>query len=259
MINRRLKDGTEEYNKIKALKVAFVVDECHRAVTPQTKRDIEKFFNNSIWFGFTGTPIFEENKYEQKGDLPQTTEELYGPCLHSYTIKEAIHDGAVLGFNVENLGPRDIPKDDEDKYYHSVNHMRNVLNIIINQSLVKFGMQNGRGKTYEAMLTVESIAIAQKYYDMILKIKAGEDELKISDDVKRILPDFPKVAITFSVSENEEQSQVNQDSMKRYLKYYNKLFGTKYAIEGLGAYNGNLNDRLARKENVGGEVICYVW
>ena len=64
------------------------------------------------------------------------------------------------------------------------------------------------------MLTVESIAIAQKYYDMILKIKAGEDELKISDDVKRILPVFFKVANTLSVSENEEQSQVNKDSMK---------------------------------------------
>lgn len=248
MINRRLKEGTKEYNKIRALKVAFVVDECHRAVTPQTKRDIERFFNNSIWFGFTGTPIFEENKYEQKGDLPQTTEELYGPCLHSYTIKEAIHDGAVLGFNVENLGPKDIAKDDEEKYYHSEKHMRNVLNIILNQSLSKFGMQNGRGKTYEAMLTVESIAVAQKYYEMILQIKAGEDELKISEDVKRVLPDFPKVAITFSVSENEEASQVNQDAMKRYLVYYNKLFGTKYEIEGLGTYNGNLNDRLARKE-----------
>lgn len=248
MINRRLKEGTKEYNKIKALKVAFVVDECHRAVTPQTKRDIERFFGNSIWFGFTGTPIFEENKYEQKGDLPQTTDELYGPCLHSYTIKEAIHDGAVLGFNVENLGPKDISKDDEDKYYHSDNHMRNVLNIILNQSLSKFGMQNGRGKTYEAMLTVESIAVAQKYYEMILKIKEGEDELKISDDVKKALPDFPKVAITFSVSENEEASQVNQDAMKRYLAYYNKIFGTKYAIDGLSAYNGNLNDRLARKE-----------
>lgn len=248
MINRRLKEGTKEYNKIRALKVAFVVDECHRAVTPQTKRDIERFFNNSIWFGFTGTPIFEENKYEQKGDLPQTTEELYGPCLHSYTIKEAIHDGAVLGFNVENLGPKDIAKDDEEKYYHSENHMRNVLNIIINQSLSKFGMQNGRGKTYEAMLTVESIAVAQKYYEMILKIKAGDDELKISEDVKKALPDFPKVAITFSVSENEEASQANQNAMKRYLAYYNKIFGTKYAIDGLSAYNGNLNDRLARKE-----------
>lgn len=248
MINRRLKEGTKEYNKIRALKVAFVVDECHRAVTPQTKRDIERFFNNSIWFGFTGTPIFEENKYEQKGDLPQTTEELYGPCLHSYTIKEAIHDGAVLGFNVENLGPKDIAKDDEEKYYHSEKHMRNVLNVILNQSLSKFGMQNGRGKTYEAMLTVESIAVAQKYYEMILKIKAGEDELKISEDVKKALPDFPKVAITFSVSENEESSQANQEAMKRYLAYYNKIFGTKHAIDGLSAYNGNLNDRLSRKE-----------
>ena len=248
MINRRLKEETKEYNKIRALKVAFVVDECHRAVTPQTKRDIERFFNNSIWFGFTGTPIFEENKYEQKGDLPQTTEELYGPCLHSYTIKEAIHDGAVLGFNVENLGPKDIAKDDEEKYYHSEKHMRNVLNVILNQSLSKFGMQNGRGKTYEAMLTVESIAVAQKYYEMILKIKAGEDELKISEDVKKALPDFPKVAITFSVSENEESSQANQEAMKRYLAYYNKIFGTKYAIDGLSAYNGNLNDRLSRKE-----------
>lgn len=248
MINRRLKEGTKEYDKIKSLRVAFVVDECHRAVTPQTKRDIERFFNHSIWFGFTGTPIFEENKYEQKGDLAQTTEELYGPCLHSYTIKEAIHDGAVLGFNVENLGPKGLPEDEEDTYYHSEQHMRNVLDVILNQSLAKFGMQNGKGQTYEAMLTVESIAVAQKYYDLLLNIKKGEDELKISEDVKKALPDFPKVAITFSVSENEESSQSNQDAMKRYLTYYNQVFGTKYEIEGLGAYNGNLNDRLARKE-----------
>ena len=32
----------------------------------------------TLWFGFTGTPIFEENKYEQKGDLAQTTDQLYG-------------------------------------------------------------------------------------------------------------------------------------------------------------------------------------
>lgn len=80
------------------------------------------------------------------------------------------------------------------------------------------------------------------------QIKAGDDELKISEDVKRALPDFTKVAITFSVSENEEASQANQNAMKRYLAYYNKIFGTKYAIDGLSAYNGNLNDRLARKE-----------
>ncbi|MBE5905296.1 MAG: type I restriction endonuclease subunit R [Lachnospiraceae bacterium] len=248
MINRRLKEGTKEYKKIRALKVAFVVDECHRAVTPQTKREIERFFSNSIWFGFTGTPIFEENKYEQKGDLAQTTEELYGPCLHSYTIKEAIHDGAVLGFNVENLGPKDVKPDEEEAYYHSESHMRNVLNIILNQSVAKFGMQNGKGKSYEAMLTVESIAAAQKYYDLIMKVKAGEDELKINEEIRRALPDFPKVAVTFSVTENDESSQANQEAMRRILKYYNGIFGTKYQLEALNAYNNNLNDRLARKE-----------
>ena len=248
MINRRLQEGSKEYEKIRSLKVAFVVDECHRAVTPQTKREIERFFSNSIWFGFTGTPIFEENKYEQKGDLAQTTEELYGPCLHSYTIKEAIHDGAVLGFNVENLGPKDVKTDEEEAYYHSENHMRNVLNVILNQSAAKFGIQNGRGKSYEAMLTVESIAAAQKYYNLLMKIKNDEDELKIQDEIRRALPDFPKVAVTFSVTENEESSQSNQEAMRRILTYYNGIYGTRYQLDGLNAYNNNLNDRLARKE-----------
>ena len=48
MINRRLREGTKRYEKIKSLKVAFVVDECHRAITPQTKRDLERFFANSL-------------------------------------------------------------------------------------------------------------------------------------------------------------------------------------------------------------------
>ena len=248
MLNKRLVEGTRQYEKIKNLKVAFVVDECHRAVTPQTKRDIERFFRSSLWFGFTGTPIFKENSYELKGDLAQTTEELYGPCLHSYTIKEAIHDGAVLGFNVENLGPKGIDKEDEEKYYSSEKHMRNVLNVILNQSMAKLGMQNGKGQTYEAMLTVESIPAAQKYYDLLLRVKNGEDELKISEDVKKVLPDFPRLAITFSVSENEDNSIAYQDAMRRYLAYYNKVYGTKYELDGINAYNGNLNDRLARKE-----------
>ena len=100
---RQFDEGRHQkvYDRIKNLKLAFVVDECHRAVTPERQRHLEKFFTNSLWYGFTGTPIFSENKREQKGDLAQTTEEQYGACLHEYTVKEAIHDRAVLGFNVE--------------------------------------------------------------------------------------------------------------------------------------------------------------
>ena len=251
MVSKRLKEGSRQYEKIKGLKLAFVVDECHRAVTPQTKRDLERFFSNSLWYGFTGTPIFEENKYEQKGDLPQTTDQLYGnndKPLHSYTIKEAIHDEAVLGFMVENLGPKGISSEEEAQLYDTETHMRSVLNVILNQSYAKFGMQNGRGKTYEALLTVKSIAIAQKYYDFLKKITKGEDELKICENMHKALPDFPKFAITYSVSKNEEASQVNQKKMKEALDDYNQMFGTHFGIEEINAYNSNLNDRLARKD-----------
>ncbi len=248
MVNRRLKEGTKQYNKIKSLRVAFVVDECHRAVTPKTKRELEKFFTSSLWYGFTGTPIFDENSYGQKGDLPQTTEQLYGKCLHSYTIKEAIHDEAVLGFMVENLGAKDVSADNAKQVYETEEHIRKVLNVILNQSYDKFGMRNGRGRTYEAILTTSSIAIAQKYYDLLTKIKEGKDELKISDDIHKALPDFPKFAITYSLSENEEFSIVNQDKMKKSLYDYYRMFGSRYDIDAIHSYNRNLNERLARKE-----------
>lgn len=245
MINKRLCEGTKEYEKIKRLKVAFVVDECHRAVTPDTKRRLERFFGNSLWYGFTGTPIFDENRYEQRGDLPQTTEQLYGKCLHSYTIKEAIHDEAVLGFMVETLGAK---KEVDPAAYESEKHMRSVLEIILNQSYAKLGMERGKGRSYEGILTVSSIAIAQKYYDLIKKVKAGQDELKICEKVRQALPDFPKFAITYSITENDEASKVNQDKMQESLDDYNEMFGTKYKVEGINAYNTNLNDRLARKD-----------
>ena len=126
--------------------------------------------------------------------------------------------------------------------------MRSVLEVILNRSYSKFGMENGRGRTYEALLTVGSIRRAQAYYELLQKVIAGEDELKISEDVKKAVPDFPKAAITYSLSENEEESKENQDRMKAFLKDYNEMFGTRYGVDNIQAYNANLNERLARKE-----------
>ena len=105
-----------------------------------------------------------------------------------------------------------------------------------NQSYTKFGMEKGKGRSYEAILTVKSIAIAQKYYDLLNEIKQENDELKICEKVKKALPDFPKFAITYSVSENEEASKVNQDKMQKSLDDYNQMFGTSYKVEGISAY-----------------------
>lgn len=248
LINKKLQEGTPEYNRIKNLKIAFVVDECHRAVTPSTKREIERFFGNSLWYGFTGTPRFAENPYPQMGDLPRTTEELYGERLHRYTIQNAIHDNAVLGFQVEHDGPKNIKDETDAGIYDNETHMLSVLDVILNKSYHKLGFQNGKGKTYEGMLTTSSIRLAQKYYELLTKVKNGETSLQIDERIKQVLPDFPKFAITYSVSENEESSQVNQQKMQESLDDYNKMFGTKYELSQIQAYNGNLNKRLARKD-----------
>ena len=249
LITKRLEEGSKDYDKIKNLKIAFVVDECHRAVTPGTKRLLERFFAKSLWYGFTGTPRFAENPYPQKGDLPRTTEELYGERLHKYTIQNAIKDKAVLGFQVEHNGPRNVIDETDSSAYENETHMLKVLEIILNKSYYKLGFQNGRGQTYEGLLTTSSIQIAQQYYDLLNKVKRGETSLKIDEKIKQVLPDFPKFAITYSVTENEEGSHVNQQKMQGSLDDYNKMFGTKFDLSQIQGYNANLNKRLARKDS----------
>lgn len=248
LITKRLQEGTSDYNKIKNLRIAFVVDECHRAVTPATKRELERFFGNSLWYGFTGTPRFAENPYPQMGDLPRTTEELYGKRLHKYTIQNAIHDNAVLGFQVEHNGPKNMPDETDSSVYESETHMLGVLDVILNKSFHKLGFQNGKGQTYEGLLTTSSIQMAQKYYALLKKVKNGETTLQIDEKIRQVLPDFPKFAITYSVTENEEGSHVNQQKMQESLDDYNEMFGTKYDLAQIQSYNGNLNKRLARKD-----------
>lgn len=249
LITKRLKEGTPEYTKMKNLRIAFVVDECHRAVTPGTKRTIERFFGRSLWYGFTGTPRFAENPYPQKGDLPRTTEELYGERLHKYTIQNAIHDGAVLGFQVEHNGPKQMTDETDVSAYENETHMLKVLDHILNKCYYKLGFQNGRGQTYEALLTTSSIQMAQRYYDLLNRVKKGKTSLQIDEKMKQILPDFPKFAITYSVTENEEGSHVNQQKMQGSLDDYNEMFGTKYDLAQIQGYNANLNKRLARKDS----------
>lgn len=253
-IKKRLQEGTPAYNRIKNLRIAFVVDECHRAVTPRMQRLLSQFFRNSLWYGFTGTPRFDVNAYPAEGDLPRTTDQLYGECLHKYTVKEAIRDEAVLGFQTEHLGAKDLKKDDENEnlaIYETETHMLQVLDTIINKSREKLGFANGRGKTYEALLTVNSIQRAQAYYELLEKVKEGKTSIEISEETKRVLPDFPKFAITYSVSSDDdsESADLNVPKMQESLNDYNAMFGTKYGIGEIKGYNANLNDRLARKKS----------
>lgn len=237
----KIKSNSE---KAKNKKVVFVVDECHRTVTKKTKAEFDRFFRFPLWYGFTGTPIFDENQ----GTLDATTQELYGERLHTYTIKNALRDKAVLKFQVEYQGPKNDTND--LSVYSARKHLIEVVRTIVEQSAGKFGIKNPIGKTYDAILSTGSIPKAQQYYDLFKEIKEGKvPEVSIPKEIMDKYPDFPKVAITYSLQENKEDSERNSKALGQDIEDYNKMFGTSFRSDtySIEAYNKDLADRLARK------------
>ena len=83
-----------ELDRLAAKRIVFVIDECHRSTFGDMLQDIRQAFPNALFFGFTGTPILDEN--QKKGS---TTAMVFGECLHRYSIADGIRDGNVLGFD----------------------------------------------------------------------------------------------------------------------------------------------------------------
>lgn len=83
-----------ELDIIKAKRIVFIIDEAHRSQFGVMHERVKRTFYNSLFFGFTGTPIFAENM--KPGEL--TTETVFGECLAIYSLATGIRDGNVLGF-----------------------------------------------------------------------------------------------------------------------------------------------------------------
>lgn len=266
------KEDNRNTRLLRNLNLGFVVDECHRAVSPEKQQEIIKFFPKSLWYGFTGTPIFAENARDEKGNLARTTEEQYGPRLHEYTVKEAIHDNAVLGFQVEyvdtvdrdsmidyvnqqGIEEADLTDQEIEKYlpkeaYERDEHKLQVIDKIINNSRHKFKLNRGPGKTYSAILTTKSIPDAQRYYELFQQVIRGESSVRISEKTKRHVADFPKVTVTYSLQETEETSFERQEQFKKVMQDYNEMFNTKFDLGQIGTFNYDVNNRLARKRDI---------
>ncbi len=291
--NQEEKNGTNRYKKLIGQRIAFIVDECHRAISPENMEEIKAFFPNSLWYGFTGTPIFEVNKKQAKGQLARTTDDQYGDVLHTYTIKNALEDGSVLGFQVEHedtiepislnnqihrelravekyasYSPEQLNKviDEFDNIkkesfikptvYERDEHVEKVIRKIFrpDNAYTKFDFKNGKPQK-SAILTTSSIAMAKKYYVAIKAMTAHEDWMekefskypirtgRTMDD-----PDFPRIAITYSLDENDANAKDQQDEMTAIIAEYNAYYNTAWSLSDIERYNGDINNRLARKK-----------
>ncbi len=95
----RLKDEEDglkahDLDTMRAKRIVFIIDECHRGTFGDMLSDIKKSFPGAVFFGFSGTPIQKENIRKDN-----TTTDVFGDELHRYSIADGIRDKNVLGFD----------------------------------------------------------------------------------------------------------------------------------------------------------------
>jgi type I restriction enzyme R subunit len=99
----------ERLEPLRHQRMVFIFDECHRSQFGENHQAIKEFFPNAQLFGFTGTPIFEQNASYQQIEGQQasykTTADIFQQQLHAYTITHAIEDRNVLRFHVDYYKP----------------------------------------------------------------------------------------------------------------------------------------------------------
>ena len=311
-IRECIKADKNSFEKLKGEHIVFVVDECHRAVSDKEMKKIKKFFPKSTWFGFTGTPIFDENKKQENGENARTTHEQYGATgrkdedgkpillpngglLHAYTTKNAMDDKSVLDFQVEYHSLMNDEEEeslflskldnDYDEYERMTPTQRETLlsnadyendgyieamlrNIFKRHNIIKkFNVVDGY-PTMSGILTTHSIAQAKRIYNKLMNMKISGTLINGKEkETKRLIdPDFPRVAITYSLSEKEGEKNKSAEELLEIMREYDSVFGTGYAKaaeEGRkkakhrsdddeyeiddSNYNQNINNRLARK------------
>ena len=96
MSNIKAEEGVNEADieQISGKRLVFIIDEAHRTTFGDMLLTIKHTFPNAIFFGFTGTPIEEENAKKNS-----TTATVFGNELHRYSIADGIRDENVLGLS----------------------------------------------------------------------------------------------------------------------------------------------------------------
>ena len=96
MSNIKAEEGVNEADieQISGKRLVFIIDEAHRTTFGDMLLTIKHTFPNALFFGFTGTPIEEENAKKNS-----TTATIFGNELHRYSIADGIRDENVLGFH----------------------------------------------------------------------------------------------------------------------------------------------------------------
>jgi len=257
------KNYKERLEPLKDKRIVFIFDECHRSQFGENHQAIKDFFPNSQLFGFTGTPIFDENATYIKVDETIgsfiTTLDVFEKELHSYTITHAIEDKNVLRFHIEYFKAegKNQPKAGE---------------LLAQQAIVEAILTKHDAATnnrqFNSILATASINNAIEYYRLFKEVQAkkvledenykplniacvfsppaqavAKEEENKSDkniaDIKQLQEDLPQ-----EKHDNEEAPEEKKEALKALIADYNKQYKTNHTITEFDLYYKDIQARI---------------
>jgi type I restriction enzyme R subunit len=239
----------ERLQVLRDKRIVFIFDECHRSQFGENHKAIKEFFPKAQLFGFTGTPIFEDNAtYKQiDGTVGSyvTTKDIFQNLLHSYTITHAIEDRNVLRFHIDYFKP------EKNVTVGSTDHKKAVVNAILKKH--DAATHNRR---FNAILATASINDAIEYYTLFVKTLHA---MSLHD------PDYIplNIACVFSppADGNKDVQQLQEDlqqekadnkvepekkklALEAIISDYNKQYGTNHSINDFDVYYQDVQQRI---------------
>lgn len=250
-------DGTNKKNYKERLemlrnkRIVFIFDECHRSQFGDNHKAIKEFFPNAQLFGFTGTPIFDENAtYNiREGEYAsyKTTKDIFQQELHAYTITHAIEDKNVLRFHID--------------YFKG----KGTLNAkpgeaIAQQAVVEAILEKHDSATNErkfnAVLATASINNAIEYYKLFKEAQKrkqaeGAEYVPLNiacvfsppaegnKDIQQIQEDLKQ-----EKEDNKQNPEEKKKALTEIITDYNKQFGTNHSINEFDLYYQDVQRRI---------------
>lgn len=267
-----------ELDRLAAKRIVFVIDECHRSTFGDMLQDIRRAFPNALFFGFTGTPILDEN--QKKGS---TTAMVFGKCLHRYSIADGIRDGNVLGFDpymVTTFDDHDVREavaleqakaatvaeaifDDRKSkvfYYYmdsakvpmgpmvdsAGNHIKGIEDFLTRAQY--WPDTPHHEKVVEDILRRFPVLSHGNKFHAILATSSIPEAIDYYRAFKKRAPQMKVTALFDPSVDNNAGSTVKEDALVELIEDYNKAYGQEFTIPTWPAMKKDISARLSHKK-----------
>ncbi|MFT4574791.1 MAG: type I restriction enzyme R subunit, partial [Marinomonas primoryensis] len=267
----KIKEGKQTFKErlapLSDKRMVFIFDECHRSQFGYNHKAIKGFFPEAQLFGFTGTPIFDDNStyIEVNGEVGSyvTTEAIFEKKLHDYTITHAIDDKNVLGFHINYFGegknvkklkttetppPEAVVKAILNKHDATTNERR--FNAILATASINHAIE------YVAQfkeIQAQRLAADENYKPLNIacvfsppaqapKEQAGEktnSAAKNVKDIQQLQEDLPQ-----EKADNQEEPEKKKAALKAILANYNAQYDTNHNISDFDLYYQDVQQRI---------------